>query len=58
VSHRICPAGEALVGIGGELDIATADLAAAGVPVAFDLDGPGGAPDGRPVPPDLDGAHM
>ena len=32
---------EALVDIGGELDIATAGLAAAGVGVAFDLDRPG-----------------
>jgi hypothetical protein len=29
------------VGIGGELDITTADLAAAGVLVALDLDQPG-----------------
>jgi hypothetical protein len=58
VSHRICPAGEAFVSIGGELDIGTAGLAAAGVLVAFDLDRAGGTSAERPVPPDLDGAHM
>jgi hypothetical protein len=46
------------VGIGGKLDIATADLAATGVLVALIWTNPGRAPDGRPVPPDLDGAHM
>jgi hypothetical protein len=38
LNHRICPAGEVLVDIDGELDSATAGLAAAGVLVAFDLD--------------------
>ena len=36
LSHRICPAGEALVDIGGELDIATAGRAARYVRQAID----------------------
>jgi hypothetical protein len=48
------------VDIGGELDIATAtaDLAAAGVLIACDLDKPGWRAGGRPRSPDLDEAHM
>ena len=60
ISTRSAPgrADETLVGIGGELGIATADLAAAGSWLHSTWTSPGGALDGRPRSPCLDDARM